>query len=402
MSYSIQTLLNDVSSITHGTTINKIPNIYGHINRAARQVLQDVDPKETTRIVSLPQVFNDIFDYAIPTDVKGDRITDIRPQAGRKVGDIWVQDYATTFDSQKSLGLSNAIYTQWNTGVKSIRIEAPTLTAPTTISDTSTTTGWAATVGADAITLDSTNYVAGNGALSFNLLAGSASGYIENSTLTAIDLTSHLFTSTLFMWVYLPTASAITSVNLRWGSSSSDYYNYTATSTQQGTAFQDGWNLVQFPWVSATQVGTPTYTAINYTRITIAYDSTLQTGVKIDNITSTLGFYFDIQYYSKYLFRDPVTNAFQETVVDNTDNTKIINLDTESYNLLFNKTAFFIAQALQGADAGYDEIYWDTEYEKCLDKYKKQNPSEAMKKGETYYNMPKKSFSRFNPGYWRR
>lgn len=402
MSYTISTLINDISSVIHGTIANKVPNIYGHINRAARQVLQDVDPKETTRIVSLGQVFNSTFDYALPVDVKGDRITDIRPQAGRTTRDVWSQDYATTFDTQKSLGISNAIYTQWNTGVKSIRIEAPSLTAPVTICDTSTTTNWAATSGASTLTLDSTNYVAGNGALTFNLIAGQASGYIENSSLNQLDLSSHANISTLFMWVYLPTGASITSVDLRWGSDSSNYYHYTITSTQQGTAFQNGWNLLAFPWVSATVVGTPVTTAIDYSRVTFAYNSTLQTGVKVDNITSTLGYIFEIQYYSKYLFRNSSTNAFQETVTDSTDNNLIINLDTESYNLLFNKVAFYVSQALQGADSSYDATLWDSEYTHALTRYRAQNPSEAMKKGETYYKMPKKSFSRFNVGFWRR
>ena len=89
MAYSVTTLLNDITSAIHGTTTNKVPNVYGIINRAARAILLDVDPKETTRIVSLGQVFNNTFDYALPSDVKGDRIIDIRPQANRKPGDIY-------------------------------------------------------------------------------------------------------------------------------------------------------------------------------------------------------------------------------------------------------------------------------------------------------------------------
>lgn len=403
MSYNITTLINDVSSVIHGTTANKIPNIYGHINRAARQVLQDIDFKETQRVTQLAsQVFNDVFDYPIPADVKGDRIIDLRLTAGRTPRQVFVQDYATTFDATKDLGLSNAIYTQWNTGVKSLRIEAPFLTAPVQLSDTSTTTGWAATSGAASLSLDSTNYVAGGGALVFNLTAGPTSGYIENSSLTALDLSSHVNVSTLFTWVYLPTGSDITSVNLRWGSSSSNYYTYTATTAQDGNAFIDGWNLVAFPWVSATTVGTPTNTAIDYVRVTINYDGTLQTGVKVDNIVSTIGYIFEIQYYSKFLFRNPSTNAFQETVTDSTDNNLIINLDTDSYNLLFNKLAYFVAQSLQGADAAYDATFWDAEYEKAKTKYQKLNPSEAIKKAEAYYKMPKTSYNRYNPGFWRR
>jgi hypothetical protein len=401
MSYSVQTLITDIGGVVHGTTTNKIPNLYGIINRAARAVLLDVDPKETQRISQLSQVFNNVYDYACPADIKGDKIIDLRPQAGRDPWDIFTQEYAQSFDSQKGFNLSQVLYTQWNTGVKSFRIEAPTLTAPITITGTSTTTGWTATTGASTITLDQTNNVAGGGALVFNLLAGNASGYIENTTLSAVDLSTYVNVSNLFVWVYLPTAASVTSVNLRWGSDSTvNYYSSTATTTQQGTVFQNGWNLLSFPWVSATVVGSPVATAIDSVRVTFAYNSTLQTGVKVDNLTANLGFIFECQYYSKYLFRDPTTNAFQETVVDSTDNNKIINLDTESYNLLFNKTAFFVAQSLQGADAGYDVTYWDSEYTNALAKYKAQNPGESMLKGSTYYRLEKKSFSRFNPGYW--
>lgn len=398
---TIETLLTDLASVVHGTTVNKIPNIYGMINRAAGAVLLDVDPKETTRIVQMPQVFNNVYDYALPADVKGDRITDLRLQAGRTPWETFEQTYAETFDSTKLVSFTNEIYTQWNTGVKSVRINAPFLTSPVTLCDTSTITDWAATTGADSLTLDTTNSVAGGGALQFNLLAASSTGYIENSNLTDVDLTSYVDIATGFLWVYMPDASDITNVILRWGSDSSNYYHETVTATQADTAFQDGWNLLSFPWTTATKVGTPTPTAYDYIRITITYNSTLQTGFKVCNLTFALGYYFDIQYYSKYLFRDPSTNAFQERVIDITDNNKLINLDTESYNLLFNKTAFFIAQSLQGADASYDADYWQTEYDRALKRYKAQNPSEAINKREAYYQLPRKGYRRFMNG-WNR
>lgn len=402
MSYSITNLLSDIASVTHGTTTNKIPNIYGIINRAARAVLLDVDPKETQKIVSLAQVFNDVFDYPCPVDLKGDREVDLRPQAGREPWEIFTQDYAQEFDVTKLWNLSNKIYTQWNTGVKTLRINAPTLTAPVTICDTSTITGWAATTGASTITLNTNNVVAGGGALQFNLLAASSSGYIENTTLTAIDLSGQANISSLFLWVYMPSGSAITSVNLRWGSdTTANYYTYTATATQQGTAFQDGWNLLQFPWQTASTVGSPNASQIDSMRVTFVYNSALQTGVMIDNLTSNLGYIFQLQYYSKYLFRDPITNAFQETVTDSADNSKIINFDTESYNLLFNKTAFYVCQALQGADAEYDADYWQTEYGNALARYRAQNPSEAMKKAEPYYKLPRRNYSGYGNPIWR-
>lgn len=387
MAYSIQTLLNDISGVVHGTTTNKIPNLFGAINRAARQVLQDVDPKETQRIVSLAQVFNNVYDYAIPVDVKGDRIVDLRPQAGRNPRDIFVQGYSQDFDAYKSISLANKIITQWNTGVKTLRIEAPTLTSPTTLTDTSTITGWTATAGAQNISLDTNYNVAGGGDIQFDLAAGSSTGSIQISTLSPVDVTGQVNINTLFYWVYLPSASSITSLTLRWGSDiTANYYTYTATTTQQGTAFQTGWNLIAVPWASATKVGSPTVTAYDSVQLSVAYDSTLQTGLRFCNLTSAPGFYFQLQYYSKYLFRNPTTNAFQETVTDvTTDSATIINLDTDSYNLLFNKVAFYVAQSLQGADADYDAEFWDSEYKNALAKYRALNPSESMLKGSTYY-----------------
>lgn len=389
MSYSITNLLTDLASVTHGTKVSKIPNVYGHITRAARQLLQDVDPKETQRITSLAQVFNDVFDYPAPADLKGDRVIDLRPQAGRNPWDIFTQGYSLDFDAWKGISLANKLITQWNTGVKTLRIEAPTLTAPTVLTDTGTITGWTATAGAQNISLDTTNNPAGSGDITFDLAAGSTTGSIQVSSLAAVDMTNLLNNSYGFAWVYLPTGASVTSITLRWGSDiTANYYTYTATLTQQGTAFQNGWNLIAFPWASATKVGSPVVTAYDSVQVIIAYNSTPQTGVKFCNLTFNIGYIFEMQYYSKYLFRDPSTNVFQETVVDSTDNNKLINLDTDSYNLLFNKTAYFVAQALQGADASYDATFWDAEYDKALKKYRALNPSETLLKGESYYRMP--------------
>lgn len=397
MSYPVQTLITDLGSVIHGTKTNKIPNLYGHISRAARQVTQDVDPKETQRIVSLSQVFNDVYDYPAPADLKGDRIVDLRPQAGRQPYDIFTQGYSMDFDAWKSVSLENKILTQWNTGIKTLRIEAPTLTSPTTLCDTSTISGWTATAGAQNISLDTTNNVAGGGAIIFDLAAGSGTGSIQISSLSAVDLSGLVNKSYGFAWVYLPTAAAITSLNMRWGSDiTANYYNLTVTTTQQGTAFADGWNLIALPWVSAVKVGSPVATAYDSVQLNVAYNSTLQTGLKLCNVTFAPGYIFEIQYYSKYLFRDASTNVFQGAVTSVADNTKLINLDTDSYNLLFNKTAFYIAQALQGADAMYDATFWDTEYDNSLKRYRALNPSEAILKSATYYELPRNGYGRGN------
>lgn len=399
MSYSITTLITDLGSVIHGTKTNKIPNLYGHINRAARQFLLDVDAKETQRIVSLSQVFNNTFDYPCPIDLKGDRIVDVRPQAGRQPWEIFTQGYSLDFDAWKGVSFQDKIITQWNTGVKTLRIEAPTLTSPTVLTDTGTLTGWTATAGAQNLQLDTTNNVSGSGDIQFDLAAVSTTASIQISSLSQIDLTSLLNNSYGFAWIYLPSASAITSIDIRWGSDiTTNYYHITVTTTQQGTAFQNGWNLIALPWVSATKVGSPVITQFDSVQVNFVYNGTLQTGLKFCTLSFAIGYIFQMQYYSKYLFRDPSTNAFQETVVDANDNNKLINLDTDSYNLLFNKVAYYVAQALQGADASYDATFWDSEYENALKRYRALNPAETIMKAATYYKMPRNGSQGY--GYW--
>lgn len=400
MSYSITTLITDLGSVIHGTKTNKIPNLYGHINRAARQFLLDVDAKETQRILQLPQVFNSVFDYPCPVDLKGDRIVDLRPQAGRQPYDVFTQGYSLDFDQWKGVSFADKIITQWNTGVKTLRIEAPKLTSPTQLTDTGTLTGWTANAGAQNLSLDTTNNVAGGGDIQFDLVAVSTTGSIQISSLSQVDLTSLVNNSYGFAWVYLPSGAAITSIDIRWGSDiTANYYHLSVTTTQQGTVFQNGWNLIALPWVSATKVGTPVVTAFDSVQVNFVYNGALQTGLKFCTLRFAIGFIFEMQYYSKYLFRDPSTNAFQETVVDSTDNNKLINLDTDSYNLLFNKTAYYIAQALQGSDASYDATFWDSEYENALKRYRALNPAETIMKAATYYDMPRNGSGNF--GYWR-
>ena len=380
MTYLISTVRDDLAGVFHGTTIDRITNIYGIHNRTARQLLLDCDPIETKRIATLPQVFNSIYDYASPSDLKGTRILDVRPQAGRNSGEQWEQAFARWFDANKGANLNNAFNIQHNTGVKSLRLEAPGLPSPIALSDTGTLADWAGGNTATNLSLDQTFNVAGGGAIQFDQ---TANGYVEAVAVTPIDLTAHLNLSTLFCWVYMPTV--LTSVDLRWGDSSTSYWNYTATTRADATAFQVGWNLCAFPWASATKVGSPLATTINYLRVTTTGGAMF--GLKIDNIVSIQGKYLEALYYSKYLYS--LNGIWKETVADDaTDLNTTINLDTESYNLYFNLLCYFITQQLQGGDMVKDAQFFMQEYQKCLKRYTAMYKSEALIVSEPYYQTP--------------
>lgn len=393
--YSVQTLKNDLQGAIHGTTLSQITNLNGVINRAARQLLLDVDPQETKRTVEFVNpIFNTVFNYPIAADVKGNALIDVRPQVKRIPRDVWSQAYNQAFDIAKEniYASANMFTMDFNTGVKTLRLNAPFLNTPTIIDQieaVSTNGTWAVGGTSSNLSVNNTNFVQGAGALQFDVTTGAA--YIENSTMSDVDLSAVVNQAYLFVWVYVPTGATLTSVNLRWGSSSSNYYSETVTTNQQSVSFVNGWNLCQFVWSTATTTGTPDTTDINYARVTLNVTGSM-TACLVNGLSSILGTIMEYEYYSKYLFRNVTTGAFQETVLDDSD---LVNLDTESFNLLFNQVGYLAVQQQQGLDASfYDGSFFLNAYNLGLAKYKARYRSEIQKPQSAYYGIPPKGYNR--------
>ncbi len=397
--YSVLDAKQDLSAILHGTSLNKVQNIDGLFNRAARQLLQDLDPQETLRFTQTGAVFAQVYDYACPSDLKGTKIADISPQVNRLPSDIFLSKYNQAFDIGKNWSVQDMFTIIYDTGIRTMRMAFNNAPVPTVIDTISEITGNGTYsvdgVGAQSLSENNINFVYGGGSLQFNLVAGQATGYLQNSTLTPIDLSTQVNQGTEFVWVYLPTGADVTSVNLRWGSSSANYYSSTATLTQSGTAFENGWNLLSFPWATATSTGSPDASAISYTRLTFNYNSTLQTGVLVNYLTSQMGSILNLEYYSEDLFRDAVSGAFQATV---TDDSNLINLGLESYNIYLNLLAYLTAQQVQGVNAtNFDFQFFLNEYNKGVQRYKNTYKSIIQKPQTTYYSMPKTGYTNYLP-----
>ena len=397
MAYSITNTKADLEGMLHGTTLNQVTNLYGVFNRAAREVLLDIDPQETKRIVEFTNpIFYQVYDYECPSDLKGNKIIDIRPQILRYPRDVYSQAYNQAFDVAKFWTWNDQFTINFNTAVKTVRISSPLLPQGVIVNQASSVTGngtWSVGGGASSIEDNNIRYINFGGSLQFNLDAAQATGYIENSTMTAVDLSDQQSQGTEFIYVYLPDASDITSVSLRWGSSSANYYSVTVTENFAGNAFEDGWNQLGFNWVSATTTGTPDSSAIDYARITFAYDSTLQTGVLVNTLASRMGSILECEYYSKYLFRDGSTGAFKETVTADTD---LVNLDTESYNLFLWQAAIQASQQQQGVNAlQFDGAFFQGKYNEAKKRYMAMYKSEVTKPQSQYYIKPSPGYSKF-------
>jgi hypothetical protein len=402
MAYDITQLQSDLESTLHGTNLSSLQNIYNLIFRGAAQLLLDLDPQETKRIVELPSpIYKNIYDYALPADVKGNKIVDIRPQLKRNFYDNPRQTFNRVFDLNKGTGSVAPSFTMnFDSGIKTIRIDNQIIPQGILIDSGSyINENGTYTVGGSAtdLTTDNINFVSPPQSLRFNLSAGAdpSSGYIENTTLTPVDLSFQNQESSIFIPVYLPTASNFVSIKLDWGSSTANYFSRTVTTTHENTVFQNGWNMIRFDWKDATTTGTPDDSAINFIKLTFNYNGTAMNGVRINNIQSILGSIYEVEYYSKYLFRDATTGAFKETPTEEDD---LINLDTESYHLLLNRVAYLAAQQNGGGDAGYDVNFFLREYALGLQRYKSMYKSEIIKPQQQYYSPTRRSGRGFRRG----
>lgn len=163
---------------------------------------------------------------------------------------------------------------------------------------------WAASGNASNLTLDQQTFKEGNGALNFDVSAGT-SLILTNSTFTAKNYEALQNKSHIIMWVYLPTITNFTSIRLRWGSSSTAYWEKTETVPAGQTTLKAGWNLFAFRWASATETSSPDVTAIDYLQIVLTYSgSTTATDFRIDDIRIGKEVEMELDYYSLAMVKD--------------------------------------------------------------------------------------------------
>lgn len=393
MPYSITQLKADVSGTLHGTTVNQVKNFYGLLYRAASSLQSDIDVEECRRTVALSTpVYGEVYDYACPSDLKGNRVIDLRPYVGRSVSDRLFQQYSQEFDRTKSIISSGIgrIETRWNTGVKTLRIGIPN-DGNVLLDACGVDDDWSVGGGASGLEEDSQVYAYGSASLKYSLLG---SGYVANSSISA-DLSDMEGEGVVFAYVWSP-STVPNGHTLRIGTDASNYYEVSVTAPWDITAYREGWNLLGFDLSSATTTGSPDISDIQY-----VYLYTDQTGtatpVRLGVLFASLGKILEIEYYSKYLFRD-TTGSFKERPTADSD---LINLDTDTYMAYFNKVMELCSQQVQGEDGMNDYTVFASQYRNEIEMYRRKYPSQVQKPQSSYYAVVKRSPSRLAGGRFR-
>lgn len=357
-------------------------------NRAVRFVLGDMDLRSHKRnSVLAPNLFNDVYDYTAPSDLKQDALIDIRRQVKRAAFEKFFLIDETEFDRKKGLR-EYVVAIKDDDFTKILKIDGVEGNVKAVIHNCNSVTGngtWA--VGADAsnITADTSNFITGSASLNFDMAKGAATGYIELTGASQVDLTSHDEKGSIFVWVFIPDVSdaqgdTVTNFILRWGNDSSNYWHRTVTATNEGLSFVDGWNLLRFDWNGATEVGTVDPETIDYLRLTVTKSTSLEadTDWRVDDIVSRVGEIYNVVYYTKFGWQDSSGTYLEESSAT----TDLVIADTDEIEIIANKAAEFAAQELKEKD---EVAYFKGEYNSFRKRYQSMYPTERMKRQQVYF-----------------
>ena len=318
--------------------IDMLINKENTLNASARELFNKVDLRSALRRANLaPNLFNGIFPYQCPTDLKGYALVDLPAQAKRFDGDWELttpEQFLRLNGSKKSL----CAIDDYN-GTRVLLLDSEVDSKSVTVAELDSLTSgggtWEAfSADSDSVATDNSDFIKGAGSLKWNITAsGGTTAGLKNDGLNTLDITNYLGgTSAFFVWVKINSTTNLTNWILRFGTDSSNYYSKTITAQADGTAFVNGWNLLKFDISSLTETGTVTDTTINYTALymTKTAGKISESDYKFDWLVLKKGVVNYVKYYSKY----PWQTSAGSYLENSTNTTDLLNADTDEFELL--------------------------------------------------------------------
>lgn len=362
------------------------------INDAVTEV-NNLKLRSTKRSAPLtPNLFNDIYQYTAPSDLKGNNIIGIQPQSmNRSRHRIWELVTEEEFDIRKQTSdclIAVADHTFLRTILVSAQQEglrqATLASLQGTSGDSSTNASWTAFGNASNLATDTYNFIKGSGSLQFDLTAGGTTAGIELGSVNTFDLTSYKSGSSAFTWLYMNTASLATNVKIRLGSSATDYYEMTATSANGG-AFSNGWNLIRFDFNNKTTTGTPVDSSCDYIAIFITkLNASADTSWRLNSLEVKQGEISNLIYYSSKPWQSSAGTLLDKSTADD----DYIVCDEDEWNLFVEKGVEVLGLAAREYNDSQmaTRRYGDAQAGVGLaGEYKRNYPTESLNLTSTYY-----------------
>lgn len=403
--YNILQLKQDIARKVHS---GESADILGAISESIRRVLNKIDAPETKRTQYLEYGYHDNeYQYKAPEDLKDNKILDIRPQLGRRLMTDIGQVTQRTFSKYKHddifaivhrngekfihlnarpkfytsyykpSGYLNQTYTdQWNLYQRDNICERWELNSCNSLTDEGT---WNIGGSATNLTIDKLNFLNGTGALRFDI-DNNLFGYVENFTMEPKSIQPFMQTGSIFVKVFVPKKENLQTVTLKFGSSATDYYEFSVSSAHDSTSFRNGWNVLKFPLDKLIQTGFPDVTSIGRLRLEFQTNGQSMTDMRVDNFVVSNGFLWEIDYYSKWIVKDFRSDTYKERPQADED---ILDVQYSLYNIIMLESAITLAQEIKYNSDDITLLKMDLSEEYA--RFNAENKSEYKKVIETYY-----------------
>ena len=218
---TVSNLRDSVSGILTGINLNSVQNLNGAFERAARELCTLIYVPEASGKQAIT-LYDGVFDYATPTTIFGGSLVDFRPQGmSRTANDYVLKQPIAVFDRTKAYLQNGYQMTfEYVKGVGRVRIVSAKPTPRIELDSMTETTGWTAAGSASGLTKDTTVFWEEPAALRFTL-TGSSAGTLTK-TITSQDLTDYTGVGVVFLAIRTPSASSLTSIEIRIGSDASN------------------------------------------------------------------------------------------------------------------------------------------------------------------------------------
>jgi hypothetical protein len=380
MSYLYTDLQTAFKDAIHGKSTAVI-DLRAFLNRAVRKANGLVDFASTIRTTPIsPGIYNQVYSYAAPADLKEDAIIDIKRQANR-----YEEFDGTTpeqFDRTKTFDKSRLAVVEED-GVKYLNIATELDSDELVLHQCDSITGngtWVAADDASNLSVDEYDYINSTGSLKYDLATGDTLATLTLSGMSAVDMTDYE-NREIFVWQYIPAITDLTSFTIRWGTDGSNYWESTATTTHEGLAFKIGWNLLKFTWPTS-DTGSPNIASVVYFQLRINKDAGMAAANnwRTDFIVARAGIIHDVRYYSEYFWKS-AAGAYK---ANSTADTDILVAGDDEFELIVQ-----CATDLAGASTRLEVLERQEnrkDFQDSLEKYKISKPSERKWITNSYYD----------------
>lgn len=387
--------LNNLAMGDSGTDSNIERDL---INDAVRIVTTELDLRGTIReAVLTPNLMDNQWDYAMPNDVKEDKIIDFRPQNTDSRGAFETYDLTTPEEFDRRKKIEKGLFTILNRDLtRTLRVSADiedNTDQVSALEDTSWNTFDSTSVNDSDVKTDNDDYIEGAGAVRFQTdttdTTDSVVG-IQNTAISQFDISTFLARGQAFVDAKLTNFdTGIHQITVRLGSDSSNYYQISDSNQNDCSPFQAGWNKIRWDFQNKTTVGSPQDTAIDYAAIFWSRDTTTtallhlnDTDWGFDNLLLKRGKYYEISYYSRNAWQDTGTGS--QLLENSINDSSVLMVQNDELDVIVAKAAELASQFLRDME---DVKYFNAEYERLKRVYWMNHPSQAKVMTTTRYDF---------------